>query len=62
MDDIIFTLRQNKIDSDMVEFYTDVRGCTYLVCVMHEDCLSESNLIDILDEEGSVKVRMEAIK
>ncbi len=59
---MIFTVQQNQTDSEMIEFYRNIGGCTYLVCVVHEDCFSGSNLVDILDKKGSVKVRMEVLE
>ena len=59
---MIFTVQQNQTDPNMVEFYRNVGGCAYLVCVVHEDCFSGSNVVDMLDVKGSVKVRMEVVE
>jgi len=59
---MIFTVQQNQADPDMIEFYHNVGGCTYLVCVVHEDCFSGSNVVDMLDKKGSIKVKMEVVE
>lgn len=58
---MVFTLRRNPIDLDMIEFYTKIGGCECLACVMHEDCLSESNLFGMIEGRRSIKVSLEVV-
>ena len=58
---MIFTVQQNQTDSEMIEFYRNVGTCTYLVCVVHEGCFSGSNIVDMLNKKGSIKVKLEVI-
>ena len=59
---MIFTVQQNQTDPDMIEFYYECGGFTYLACVVHEDCFSGSNVVDMLDKKGSIKVKMEVVE
>ena len=59
---MIFTAQQNQTDSDMIEFYYEFGDSTYLACVMHGDCLIGSGLMDMINEKGSIKVKMEVVE
>ena len=55
---MIFILRQNPIDPDMIEFYTGIGEYECLACVMHKDCLSGSS-VERIEQSGAVKVKFE---
>ena len=54
------TLKRNPTDSAMIEFYYTWNRSTLLACVMHEDCLEEYELLEIIDKMGEATVRMVA--
>ena len=39
------TLKRNPTDSAMIEFYYTWNRSTLLACVMHEDCIEESEFV-----------------